>query len=67
MGAPTASVSLNSQKITNLATPTLATDAATKGYVDAAVNGTDWKQSVRVATTANLGALSGLLTIEVLL
>jgi hypothetical protein len=34
--APTASVSLNSQKITNLATPTLTTDAATKAYVDSA-------------------------------
>jgi hypothetical protein len=64
MSAPTASVSLNSQKITGLATPTADTDAATKGYVDAAVNGTDWKQSVRVGTTANLGALSGLLTID---
>jgi len=30
----TASVDLNSQKITNLATPTTATDAANKGYVD---------------------------------
>lgn len=34
MTAPTASVSFNSQKITNLATPTLSTDAASKGYVD---------------------------------
>lgn len=64
LAAPTASVSLNSQKITNLATPTVATDAATKGYVDAAVNGTDWKQSVRVASTANIATLSGLLTID---
>lgn len=64
MAAPTAAVSLNSQKITNLAEPTVATDAATKGYVDSAVNGTDWKQSVRCATTGNLAALSGLLTID---
>lgn len=63
MAAPTAAVSLNSQKITNLATPTVATDAATKGYVDAAVNGTDWKMSVRVATTANI-TLSGTQTID---
>jgi hypothetical protein len=48
----TASVDLNSQKITNLATPTDPTDAANKGYVDAAVVGIDWKASVRVATTA---------------
>ncbi len=64
MAAPTASVSMNSQKITGLATPTTATDAATKGYVDAAVNGTDWKQSVRCASTANIATLSGLLTID---
>ncbi len=49
--APTAAVSLNSQRITNLATPTAATDAATKAYVDSAVNGLDWKASVRAATT----------------
>ena len=61
--APTAAVSLNNQRITNLATPTVDTDAATKGYVDAAVNGTDWKQSVRAATTANI-TLSGLQTID---
>jgi hypothetical protein len=32
--APTTSVSMNSQKLINLATPTLTTDAATKDYVD---------------------------------
>ena len=61
--APTASVSLNSQKITNLATPTDATDAATKGYVDAARSGLDVKASVRVATTANI-TLSSTQTID---
>lgn len=54
MAAPTASVSLNSQKITNLATPTLDSDAATKAYVDAARSGLDVKQSVRLASTANV-------------
>ncbi len=34
VAAPTASVSLNSQKITSLATPTASTDASTKDYVD---------------------------------
>jgi hypothetical protein len=38
MAAPTASVSANSQKITSLADPTSATDAANKGYVDGAVS-----------------------------
>jgi hypothetical protein len=54
MAAPTAAVSLNSQKITNLATPTADTDAANKAYVDAARSGLDVKQSVRVASAGNI-------------
>jgi hypothetical protein len=61
--APTAAVAMNNQRLTGLAEPTAAQDAATKGYVDAAVNGTDWKESVRAATTANI-TLSGLQTID---
>ena len=38
MAAPTGSVSLNSQKITNLATPTANADASTKLYVDTSIN-----------------------------
>jgi len=38
MAAPSASVSLNTQKITGLADPTVSTDAANKGYVDTAVS-----------------------------
>jgi hypothetical protein len=37
MAAPTGSVSANSQKITNLATPTVNTDASTKAYVDTSI------------------------------
>lgn len=43
---------LVNQRIQNLADPSSATDAATKQYVDGLVNGLDWKQSVRAATTA---------------
>jgi hypothetical protein len=52
--APAASFSMNNQKITNLATPTDASDAATKGYVDSTAIGLDVKLSVRAATTANI-------------
>ena len=61
--APTSSVSFNSQKITNLAAPVDANDAARKADVDAARSGLDVKDSVRVATTANI-TLSGTQTID---
>jgi hypothetical protein len=57
MTAPSAAVSLNSQKITNLATPTASTDAASKSYVDGVSQGLDVKDSVVATTTAN-GTLS---------
>ena len=44
--------------------PTADTHAATKGYVDGVAQGLDIKDSCRVATTANLAALSGLLTVD---
>lgn len=64
MAAPTAAVAFNTQRITNLAAPSSDTDAATKAYVDGVAQGIDHKASVRVATTANLATLSGLLTID---
>lgn len=53
ISAPDGAVSLNSQKITNLATPTSGTDAATKTYVDNAVQGLDVKASVKLATLSS--------------
>jgi hypothetical protein len=50
---PTADVSLNSRKITNLANGVSASDAVNKGQLDASVQGFSWKDSVRVATTAH--------------
>lgn len=54
MSAPTTDVSINGYKLTNLADPVSPQDAATKNYVDTAVQGLDIKPSVRVATTANV-------------
>jgi hypothetical protein len=55
----TGTVDVGSTRITNVATPTQSSDAATKGYVDTYATGLDVKQSVRVATTAALTATAG--------
>lgn len=52
--APVASLNLNSQKITNLASPSAGTDAANKAYVDATVQGLQMKPTAQVATAAAL-------------
>lgn len=64
MAAPTTAVSMNNQKITGIADPVSAQDAATKNYVDLAVQGLDPKQSVKAASTANIASLSGVMTID---
>ena len=56
MAAPTAAVSLNGQRITSLGLPQADTDATSKSYVDALLQGLDPKQSVVYATTAPLPA-----------
>jgi phage-related tail fiber protein len=64
LAAANASVNLNNNTITNVATPVNGTDAANKNYVDNAVQGLDPKQSVRAATTSNISSLSGTMTID---
>lgn len=54
MAAPNAAVSMNSQRLTNVATPTNANDAVNKSFVDNLLSGLDTKASVKVATTTDL-------------
>lgn len=65
--APTASVPMNGQKMTGLADPSSAQDAATKNYVDGAIQsaaaGIDCKASVRAVANSNI-TLSGAQTID---
>jgi phage-related tail fiber protein len=62
-GTLSGSLSLGGNSITNLAEPTNGSDGVTKNYVDAAINGLNWKQEVAAATTANI-TLSGTQTID---
>jgi len=52
----TGTVDVANKRITSVAEPTQATDAATKNYVDAVKTGLDPKDSVRIATTTALTA-----------
>jgi len=52
----TGTVDIANKRITSVAEPTQSSDAATKNYVDAVKTGLDVKDSVIVATTANLTA-----------
>lgn len=52
----TGTVDVANKRITSVAEPTQASDAATKNYVDAVKTGLDVKDSVRVTTTGNLTA-----------
>lgn len=51
-------------KIINLPSPSASSDAATKGYVDSAIEGLAWKDSVRVASTANINLAAPGATID---
>jgi hypothetical protein len=63
LSVPTADISINNFKLTNVAEPVASTDAATKNYVDAVAQGLNFKQSVAASTTSNI-TLSGEQTID---
>ena len=65
-GTMTGSLTIQTgQKITITDLPVAGTDAANKNYVDANLAGLSWKQSVKVASTANVVIATGtLLTID---
>ena len=52
-------VNVNSSRITNVADPSSSQDAATKAYVDSVKQALDIKDSVRVASTANVSLTNG--------
>lgn len=66
-GNVSGTITMTSGTVTGLATPTNATDAASKTYVDTsitnAINGVNWKSEAMAATTANI-TLSGTQTID---
>lgn len=65
MAVVNANLDLNSvAKVVNSPTPTSAGDVANKAYVDAAIEGLSWKDSVRVASTANVTVSSAPSTID---
>ena len=52
-------VNMNSNKINNLATPTASSDAATKGYVDAAISGLSWEGPAKAYAASNVPLTGG--------
>ena len=64
LAAPAADIALGGFRLTGLGDPQGAQDAVTKAYVDLTVQGLEPKQSVRAASTANIAALSGAMTLD---
>ena len=59
-GTMTGAIAMGTNKITGLGTPTDATDAATKAYVDAVAEGLHVHESARVTTDANVSLANAL-------
>lgn len=58
LGTQSQVLNMGSNQINDLASPSVSTDAATKGYVDAAIDGLTWKGPVQAYANSNV-PLSG--------
>lgn len=64
MVAPAGDLSINSHKLTNVSDGSGANDAVNYGQMQAIANGRTFKDAVRCASTANVAAITGLLTLD---
>ncbi len=54
LGAQSQALNMNSNQINNLASPSISTDAANKGYVDAAISGLTWQGPAQAYAASNV-------------
>lgn len=64
-GSFSSAINMNSNQINGLATPSISSDAATKGYVDAAIAGLTWQGPAKAYAASNVPLTgAGTLTID---
>jgi hypothetical protein len=58
-GTMSGAINMGSHQINNLASPSVSTDAATKGYVDAAISGLTWQGPAKAYASSNVPLTGG--------